>query len=430
MYKTPQQELNWNDVSMQHYELPDKGQLKKKYNEHKDTRTLVVEELHGRLALMLKNLTSHPSIKSRVKNFDSFFKKYIKLLKSSEMGSDKPRIADLLGIRVICPFMEDLAFVEEILRSNFEIIEVERKGSDYSFKEFGYESTHVIIKIPLDMLEKYGDFGTDAAEIQIRTILQDAWAEVEHELVYKAEFNPFDFPLKRKLAAVNASLSLADTIFQEVRDYQRSLNGQLDKRRDTFYKKADIFTDNIISLDEKSVLEDYDDEVSNNPSRDYLASSSSIDDLLLNALYAHNKNDFGLAIEIYSRIFEMNPQDKIKALIYKHRGMAFFAQSKYQEAIDDFSKVLEYDAKAYRAPYYRGIVYSVLLDYTKAIDDFSYSLEINPYQSFCLFRRCQAYFHVNDYPKALSDCENALVLDPGSEAIKKFKDLILNKLKM
>jgi putative GTP pyrophosphokinase len=205
----------------------------------------------------------------------------------------------------------------------------------------------------------------------------------------------------------------------------------LGKRREAFFKQIEKSTDGIIFPEDKIAFGEDEDEISVIPSSlDYHDSDASIDDMLLNALYAHNKNQFNMAINIYSQILKLNPPDAIKSLIYKHRGMAFFAESKYQEAIDDFSKVLEFDPKAYKAPYYRGIVYSVFQDYAKAIDDFSYSLEINPYQSFCLFRRGQAYYHVNDYPKALSDCENALVLDPGSESIKKFRNLVLDKLKM
>ena len=74
-------------------------------------------------------------------------------------------------------------------------------------------------------------------EIQLCTILQDAWSEVEHELVYKTNFNPFDEPLKRKLAALNATLNLSDTLFQEIRDYQRLLQSELNKRRESFIEK-------------------------------------------------------------------------------------------------------------------------------------------------------------------------------------------------
>ena len=104
------------------------------------------------------------------------------------------------------------------------MLDVERKGSERSFREFGYESIHLLVELPEDLREEARGFDRPAFEVQLRTILQEAWAEVEHELVYKAEFTPFDEPMKRKLAALNANLSLSDIIFQEILDYQRRLN--------------------------------------------------------------------------------------------------------------------------------------------------------------------------------------------------------------
>ena len=88
-----------------------------------------------------------------------------------------------------------------------------------------------------------------AFEVQLRTILQEAWAEVEHELVYKAEFTPFDEPMKRKLAALNANLSLSDIIFQEILDYQRRLTSELERRRSAFYGKIEDVMDRPLELD-------------------------------------------------------------------------------------------------------------------------------------------------------------------------------------
>jgi putative GTP pyrophosphokinase len=114
-----------------------------------------------------------------------------------------------------------VADIEKLVRSNFPVFEVERKGEEQSFREFGYRSVHLNLRL------SSGNF----CEIQIRTILQDAWAEVEHEIVYKGSFTPFDEPLKRKLAALNATLSLSDIIFQELRNYQRKLNREVRFRR-------------------------------------------------------------------------------------------------------------------------------------------------------------------------------------------------------
>jgi putative GTP pyrophosphokinase len=110
--------------------------------------------------------------------------------------------------------------------------------------------------------------------------------------------------------------------------------------------------------------------------------------------------------------------------------MAHFAQSQYQDAVEDFSRSLDLDPGSYKAAYYRGIVKAVQSQYAGAIDDFTLSQNINPYQPFCLYRRGQAYYHLEDYPQALADCEAALALDPDSESIRKFRALLLEKLRM
>ncbi|GHV96109.1 (p)ppGpp synthetase [Spirochaetia bacterium] len=402
---------------------PDQSILRQQYDTHAETRLLIVSDIKARIKAALSPLSVQPTIKGRTKDFTSYYKKYLRILKS---GNANPLITDTMGIRIVCPFIEDLAAAESLIKRGFEVIEVERKGH-YTFKEFGYESTHLLIKIPDDIIANRGEIDSEVVEIQIRTILQDAWAEVEHELVYKAEFNPFDDPMKRKLAAVNANLSLADIIFQEIRAYQRQLNGELGKRRESFFQKIEESTDALLFAEDQGKKNEAQDAADIGI---MLPDSVSIDDLLLNALYAHNRNRFDEAIAMYSRILELKPDNTICSLIYKHRGMANFAQSKYNEAIADFDHTLELDEKSYKAAYYRGVVHSVLKQYAEALDDFTQSLDINPYQSFCLFRRGQAYFHIGDYPQALSDCEASLALEPDNETVIKFKELLQGKLKM
>jgi len=408
-----------------HTPTPEKNKLQKEYKEYLEIRNFIVNDLKVLTDNILTSLDSNPVVSGRIKNFTSFFSKYIRLLKE---GEKNPQITDLLGIRIICPFIEDLQATEELIKKYFEVIEREIKGH-YSFQEFCYESIHLLIKIPPVLINKYGDPGIGVAEIQIRTILQDAWAEVEHELVYKAELNPFDEPMKRKLAAVNASLSLADMIFQEIRSYQRQYSKEMSKRRESFYQKIEESTDDLLFVQEDQpktaspVI-----EIDSIISHDY---NNSIDDLLVKALSAHNQNRFNEAISQYTKILELKPNDdNILSIIYKHRGMANFACSCYNEAIEDFTNSLELDKTSYKAAYYRGVVYSVIKQYSQAIDDYTLSLSINPYQPYCLFRRGQAYYHIGDYPQGLADCENSLALEPTNKSALKFKELLLEKLKM
>ncbi|MDR2516012.1 MAG: tetratricopeptide repeat protein [Spirochaetaceae bacterium] len=408
--------------------FPDRVKLEAEYNRYAGSRELVSRDLALRLEDAMRELPSRISVKVRAKDFLSYYKKYLRLCRQN--GSGEPVvITDQIGIRIVCPFIEDLGLVEEIVSRVFTVIEVERKGEHQTFKEFGYQSIHILIAIPEILREKDGFPGCDVAEIQIRTILQDAWAEVEHELVYKAEFTPFDEPMKRKLAAVNASLSLADIIFQEIRTYQRQLNGELEKRRESFYKKIEESTDALI-FDEMPPASPVEHERAAAP---FDTEGKSIDDLLLAALSAHNGSRFREAIVLYSRMLEMNPGPAIASLIYKHRGMAYFAQSQYGEAIADFTEALERDPDSYKAAYYRGIVRVVLEQYAAAIEDFTRSLAIHPYQSFCFFRRSQAWYHLGDFPQALADCESAIILwpeSPSGSAMEQFRAMLRDKLRM
>ena len=396
------------------------------YEKFYKARSLTVQELEKRVKKAVAQFSSNLRITGRVKSFKSFKRKYIRLLQNNPDAAP-PQITDLIGIRIICTFIEDLDEVEKNIKKEFKTIEVERKGREHTYREFGYESIHLLIEIPEDIAKEGGG---KTAEIQVRTILQDAWAEVEHELIYKPEFYPVDTPMKRKLAAINASLSLADTIFQEIRTHQRRLNGELGKRRRSFFRKIEESTDDMLLYNAKAPFEEQlVSEEKGGEIRQY-PSDASIDDLLLAALTAHNKEQFTEAIAVYTRILDMKTFDiTVRSIILNHRGMAYFARSNYEEAVADFAEALNLDPQSYKAAYYEGIVYSVLQRYSQALDAFNRSLDINHYQPYCLFRRAQAYFHLEDYPQALADCEKALSQEP-LEAAGKLKELVLTKLKM
>jgi putative GTP pyrophosphokinase len=404
-----------------------KAELQKKYEENAECRELITRDFIEHVEKKVLASMGHLSVKGRPKSFKSFYKKYIRYLRDNPEPGKEPQIPDQIGVRVVCPFLEDLKAVEDICQKELTVIEIEQKGSDYSFKEFGYESTHLLVKLPDEILLKRKNDFVSVAEIQIRTILQDAWAEVEHELVYKTEFTPYDKPMKRKLAALNATLSLADTVFQEIRTYQRQFRHELDKRHGSFFKKVEDFTDNTIFQQDFGKNEDENDVPLVLPAP---VSSGSIDDLLLNALYAHNKGQLDKAISFYSDILSRDPPAKTAAIIYKHRGTAYFAKSRYEDAINDFTASLDLDPDAYKSVYYRAIARQVEGDYPAAADDFSLALTMNPYQPWAFYRRAQVFFHIGDYPAALSDCEAAIALDPDFEAASKFKDVLFSKLKM
>jgi putative GTP pyrophosphokinase len=145
------------------------------------------------------------SIKSRIKTIESLNIKQTQL-KNQKKGASK-RIGDLFGLRTIVPFQEDVESVINILHNIFTITEIERKAENLSYREFAYDSVHMNISIDEGNLV-FPKCCKKGCEIQIRTILQDAWAEVEHTLTYKSNLKFYNESIRKKLAALNANLTL------------------------------------------------------------------------------------------------------------------------------------------------------------------------------------------------------------------------------
>ncbi|MPZ45409.1 MAG: hypothetical protein GEV05_18860 [Betaproteobacteria bacterium] len=90
--------------------------------------------------------------------------------------------------------------------------------------EFGYRSAHYIIRLSekRSLLREWENFTDLKAEIQVRTVLQHAWAAISHKLQYKREG---DVPasLRRKLFRLSALFELADDEFVSLRDASGNL---------------------------------------------------------------------------------------------------------------------------------------------------------------------------------------------------------------
>ena len=404
------------------------------YQKQHDALEACVFDLQRRLRSLISQHDFHPTIKYRVKSFHSYYEKIQRRCREKEGESGNVEINDVIGIRIICPFIEDLHEVEHLLQEHFQIEEVERKGSEYSFQEFGYESTHYLLWVPDQLLDEYELEKDMLFEVQLRTILQDAWAEVEHELIYKADFTPFDQPLKRKLAALNANLSLADIIFQEIRDYQRQLHLQVRQRRETFMSSLHAILDS--EMKQLPHAGSTDETCENAGSIEYSSGGSAsdvtavenIDSFLLRALYAHNDGRYEESIQLYSGILSGSPEEFVRSIIYVHRGMAYFAQGAYEPAVHDFQRAIDIDAGNGKAHYYRGVTWYMLHELESAITDLDQALVLGYREFDCLFSRALVFFHLGDMHSALADCDMALEVDEDSRSVRRLRTLVVQKM--
>ncbi len=94
---------------------------------------------------------------------------------------------DKSGTRVICRFKEDTEVIADCIREEFEVLKEEDKSSLLKLNEIGYKSLHFDIKLKREktsdeIFKKIGDL---SGEIQVRTLCEDVWAEINHDIGYK-----------------------------------------------------------------------------------------------------------------------------------------------------------------------------------------------------------------------------------------------------
>jgi putative GTP pyrophosphokinase len=172
------------------------------------------------------------SVDGRVKELDSFGNK---ATKPAEQNPGEPKypspledITDISGVRVIAPFPNALPAVDALISEEFVVVERSDKSEALLAEEkFGYNSVHYLVKLPdtRTCLSEYHPFRGLIAEIQVRTALQHAWAEIEHDIQYKSStVIPTD--IRRRFIALAGMLELADREFQEIQNADQKIRKQ------------------------------------------------------------------------------------------------------------------------------------------------------------------------------------------------------------
>lgn len=152
------------------------------------------------------------SISSRIKSKESIIYKMEKKGAPFTFSALTENVRDIAGVRVICPFIEDVYYVARMLvrQPDIEIIEVK----DYirNPKENGYRSLHLIVKNNVTFSSVSKEV---TVEIQIRTIAMDFWACTEHQLRYKKD-REFSLEAQNKLKYCADLMAEADKEIQNL----------------------------------------------------------------------------------------------------------------------------------------------------------------------------------------------------------------------
>lgn len=179
----------------------------------------VTSQFQSMLSLLLGQETLHiHSISGRTKDSQSLRGKIARHKNKYKQLTD---ITDLCGFRIVTYYEDEVDKIAALLRRYFSIDEENSvdKRKKLAADEFGYTSLHLIVNLPVNA--KGICLSTRdkicKVEIQIRSILQHAWAEIEHDLEYK---NPqgTSADIRRRFSRMAGLLEVADHEFTAIRD--------------------------------------------------------------------------------------------------------------------------------------------------------------------------------------------------------------------
>jgi predicted RNase H-like nuclease len=168
------------------------------------------------------------SVNGRAKSVSSFAAKAARTLPDGTRAFADPmtEITDQIGVRVITYVDSDVQAVADLLADQVVVHDDRDWGEETAGEgRFGYASRHLLVGVDPELEAQNGWelLRGRQAQIQIRTVLQHAWAEFEHDIRYKGTIpDEHVSDLDRRFTLAAGLLELADREFSTIRDRLRA----------------------------------------------------------------------------------------------------------------------------------------------------------------------------------------------------------------
>ena len=158
------------------------------------------------------------SISCRIKSPKSIIEKLYRKNFPISIESIEENLNDVAGVRVICSFRDDIYTLSDRLCSQDDITVIEIKDYIKNPKPNGYRSLHVILEVPIFLLNEKKQM---RVEVQFRTIAMDFWASLEHKVKYKKYIGEEAEEIANELKKCADEISQLDSRMQDI---QRRIN--------------------------------------------------------------------------------------------------------------------------------------------------------------------------------------------------------------
>ena len=200
-------------------------------NAHPDAATTFRHALHE---LMRDAGINFDRVDARVKSWNSLKEKARKTHPDGEPVYPDPwhDIRDIIGARITVLHSTEIPAVQRLLADQFDVLRSVDKAEETRVAGgFGYGSHHLVVRVE-EHSEGLEEYAGTVFEVQIRTVLQHAWAEFEHDIRYKrAGSGTTDAQVDRAFTLAAGLIELADQQFDQiaaVADPQEKVNTDVD----------------------------------------------------------------------------------------------------------------------------------------------------------------------------------------------------------
>lgn len=153
----------------------------------------------------------YADLKGRVKTVESIQEKIerLNILKPSE------EIYDYAGTRIVCLFEEEKEKFGDLIERVFEVTWKDNKKQKHVSNQMGYQSLHFSVKFGKNYSgPRYNKFINLVCEVQITTVLLEAWALINHTISYKNE-SAIPIEIQRDINKVSSLLEVAQKVFDD-----------------------------------------------------------------------------------------------------------------------------------------------------------------------------------------------------------------------
>jgi putative GTP pyrophosphokinase len=196
--------------------------------------------------MLRQERVAHYAVEHRVKEIASFREKCVR--PGKHYSDPFVEIQDKAGLRIILYYVDDVERVCKFLDKHFLVVDTVDKRSTLDDDQFGYLSVHKIIRIngERSKLFDWKEFVHLEVEIQVRTMLQHAWAAISHTMQYKREA---DAPrqLRRALNRIAGLFELADEQFLSLRIANERVEKEI---KEQVASRAEGIPINVVSVSE------------------------------------------------------------------------------------------------------------------------------------------------------------------------------------